>query len=202
MSVSTCAGCGFPRPAGEPVCRACGFDTLTGTGPRAVGVVPLLGPGAGAAGAGPAADAGPAAGAPGLRWAVELMSDRAYFDRACFDRGQGGDPAAFPAGATARLVQLAGPRAVIGRRSRSRGQAPALDLSLPPRDPGVSRAHARLERHADGTVTVTDLGSANGTWLGPDADRLIRLDAEAPVPLAEADRVFVGAWTRLTVREH
>ncbi|MEX5633068.1 FHA domain-containing protein [Parafrankia sp. FMc2] len=135
-------------------------------------------------------------GTPGLRWAVELVPDRAYFDR-----GQDGDPAAFPAGAAARLVQLAGPCAVIGRRSRSRGQAPALDLSLSPRDPGVSRAHARLERHADGTVTVTDLGSANGTWIGPDADHLTRLGAEAPVPLAEADRVFVGAWTRLTVRK-
>lgn len=177
-----CAECGFPRPAAETVCRACGHDAATGAGPRAVGVVPL----------GPAVSRGAPAVAD--RWTVEIAADRAYFDR-----GED-DGAVFPADAGARVIRVTAPRALIGRRSRSRAQAPDLDLSLPPADPGVSRSHALLERHADGIVTVTDLGSANGTWLGPDAAHLTRVGDGDATPLREGDRVFVGAWTRVTVR--
>lgn len=192
-----CAGCGFPMPVTEPVCRACGHNAVTGTGPRAVGVVPL---GRAATRAAPEATDGWASngsagtGSAGTAWAVEIAPDRAYFDR-----GEN-DGAVFPTDAAGRLIRMTAPRAVIGRRSRSRGQAPELDLSLPPMDPGVSRSHALLERHADGTVTVTDLRSANGTWLGPDAAHLARVGVGDSALVREGDHVFVGAWTRVTVR--
>ncbi|WP_154676762.1 FHA domain-containing protein [Parafrankia discariae] len=165
----------------EPVCRACGHDADTGTGPRAVGVVPL---GRTAVPAIPEAAGG---------WTVEIAPDRAYFAR-----GEN-DGAVFPTAAAGRMIPLTAPRAVVGRRSRSRGRAPELDLSVPPLDPGVSRAHALLERHADGTVTVTDLRSANGTWLGPDAAHLTRVEAGGPRLVRAGEHVFVGAWTRLSV---
>ena len=56
------------------------------------------------------------------------------------------------------------------------GRAPDSDLVL--NDGEVSRHHARVRRHPDGTVTVADLGSVNGTFLNhnelTDADT--RLD--------------------------
>ncbi|OHV28278.1 phosphopeptide-binding protein [Parafrankia soli] len=189
-------------PVTDPVCRACGHNAVTGTGPRAVGVVPL---GRAATRAAPEATDGwtsngsagtgsAGTGSAGTAWAVEIAPDRAYFDR-----GEN-DGAVFPTDAAGRLIRMTAPRAVIGRRSRSRGQAPELDLSLPPMDPGVSRSHALLERHADGTVTVTDLRSANGTWLGPDAAHLARVGVDDSALVREGDHVFVGAWTRVTVR--
>jgi hypothetical protein len=54
-----------------------------------------------------------------------------------------------------------------------------------------------LSAGAGGSLIVVDLGSANGTF---------RNDASSPLPpnerivLADGDRLFVGAWTRLTAR--
>jgi serine/threonine protein kinase len=43
------------------------------------------------------------------------------------------------------------------------GRNPASDIVLSSEK--VSRTHARVTRRPDGTFTITDLGSANGTWL-------------------------------------
>ena len=43
------------------------------------------------------------------------------------------------------------------------GIDPEIDLSVPPADPGVSRLHAVLLKAPDGTWSVIDPGSANGT---------------------------------------
>lgn len=87
---------------------------------------------------------------------------------------------------------------LIGRQSTSRNIHPQIDLSS---DNGVSRRHAQL--NSDGQRWwVEDLQSANGTFVGA---------AGAPVPgnplpvgqrveLADDDRIFVGAWTRVVVR--
>jgi pSer/pThr/pTyr-binding forkhead associated (FHA) protein len=72
---------------------------------------------------------------------------------------------------------------VVGR------QAPGPGL-LP--DPEISREHARLERRADGSFTVEDLGSSNGTSVNG-----LRLDA--PSVLAVGDAIELGS-TILTVR--
>jgi ABC-type multidrug transport system ATPase subunit len=53
----------------------------------------------------------------------------------------------------------------------------------------VSRYHARIDRGETG-YTITDLGSANGTKVN---DR--RLTAEVAVPLADGDRIEIGALT-------
>lgn len=55
--------------------------------------------------------------------------------------------------------------------------------------------HSRsFERRADGTWTVTDLGSTNGTYVG---DSTIPIDPNSPVTVNRGTPVFVGAWTRL-----
>ena len=60
--------------------------------------------------------------------------------------GEGPDTASlpFPQYCPERRFGLAGAQMTIGRRSRSRGVDPEIDLSGPPLDPGVSTLHAML----------------------------------------------------------
>lgn len=55
-------------------------------------------------------------------------------------------------------VTLERPVTVIGRDATA-------DITL--EDNQISRFHARLEKAADGRYQVIDLGSTNGTWIGP-----------------------------------
>jgi pSer/pThr/pTyr-binding forkhead associated (FHA) protein len=96
-------------------------------------------------------------------------------------------------------VPLREPANLIGRRSQSRAIFPVIDCLS---DSGVSRRQAELT--TDGQRWwIEDLQSANGTFVGP---------AGAPLPtdpitpgqrreLADGDRIYVGAWTRIVVRD-
>ena len=87
---------------------------------------------------------------------------------------------------------------LLGRVSTSRNTHPEIDLSS---DPGVSRRHAQLT--TDGSRWfVEDLGSSNGTFVGPASgplpDRAISVGPKTE--LDDDDRLYVGAWTRVVVR--
>jgi hypothetical protein len=88
-------------------------------------------------------------------------------------------------------------RIVIGRRREgSAAEPPDLDLDLSGAlaDPGVSHAHAVVERD-DGRWTVTDLGSTNGTVLnGKD------LVPHTPHPVGDGDTLEIGVWTVTRLR--
>ena len=56
----------------------------------------------------------------------------------------------------AERLGVKGVRALIGR-----GQANDINLA----DESVSRSHAELRRDRSGVITITDLGSLNGTWV-------------------------------------
>ena len=84
---------------------------------------------------------------------------------------------------------------LIGRRNRKQGVEPEIDLGIHPVDRGVSTQHAVL-RIRDSGLTITDLGSTNGTSLN-DSDELLGNGEE--IPLADGDRIHVGAWTTITV---
>lgn len=121
-------------------------------------------------------------------WVAVVAADRRLFDAMhAADRGF-----AFPT-IPERRVELTGDRVQIGRAGR-RAPPPEVDLSGPPPDPGVSRAHAELLRAADGTWAVRDLGSANGTFLG-----VRRLTADELAPLVAGAKIRLGIWSRITV---
>ena len=73
-------------------------------------------------------------------------------------------------------------------------------------DPGISRRHCEVRVTNDGPHLVTsirDLGSTNGTYVGkPDGTY-----PSDPLPpneghqLADDERVYLGAWTRVVVRK-
>ncbi|MEI7547675.1 MAG: FHA domain-containing protein, partial [Actinomycetota bacterium] len=97
-------------------------------------------------------------------------------------------------------VPIASHTALVGRTSASRNIHPEIPLDA---DTGVSRRHAQFVRDGD-VLTVVDLSSTNGTYVlrpgeEPYADSA-SLVAGVPCVLNEGDRVYVGAWSRLTVR--
>jgi pSer/pThr/pTyr-binding forkhead associated (FHA) protein len=82
----------------------------------------------------------------------------------------------------------------IGRRSPARDIEPEIDLAGPPADPGISRLHAVLIPAPDGSWSLLDSGSANGTLVnGREITR------GALIPLRAGDRINLGAWTVLTI---
>ena len=89
---------------------------------------------------------------------------------ACLARG-GPDTVDFPQFFPERRITLQGNTALIGRHNRDQGVEPEIDLGIEPIDRGVSTQHAVL-RIRDSGLTVTDLGSTNGTSLNGSDDLL------------------------------
>jgi hypothetical protein len=130
-------------------------------------------------------------------WTATVTADRTYFDAVMAAEGPDAGGITFPPYCPDRHFPLAGKEISIGRQSRSRGILPDIDLLGPPEDPGVSHLHALLIAQADGTWSIVDLDSANGTQVNEEKNPL---RPNMPRPLADGDRVYIGAWTRITVR--
>jgi pSer/pThr/pTyr-binding forkhead associated (FHA) protein len=128
-----------------------------------------------------------------------VTADRDYFDRVVAGGGPEAEAISFPPYCPERRFSLGTPRAgeerQIGRHSASRGIDPAIDLTGPPTDPGISRLHAVLIGQADGGWAVLDPGSENGTLVN---DKEITVGVQ--VPLHDGDRIHLGAWTAITIR--
>jgi hypothetical protein len=129
-----------------------------------------------------------------VAWTVLVTSDRAYYDRMKSVRDRQGPDVAFPAHPAERRIRLTGSQMRIGRRSATRELKPEIDLADQPGDPGVSRLHAILIAAPDGTWSILDSGSANGTLLNGR-----EIPAGQQIPLQEGDRINVGAWTVISM---
>jgi hypothetical protein len=128
-------------------------------------------------------------------WSVVIGADRAYYEMVQEVTGPRGAAVGFPGYGPGRRFQLRGTQMRIGRRSRSRGLAPEIDLSGPPADPGISRLHAVLIAVPAGNWAVLDPGSANGTLVNG-----AEIAVGDQVRLQDGDRINLGAWTAITVR--
>jgi hypothetical protein len=184
----TCAACGAVRYG--RFCEECGHDSAVPAPEGFRSRVPALDERAHEPA--PEPSSGPAPGG----WTAVVRADRGWFDEV--RRRDGPDAAAvdFPRYCPERRFALTGPQLAIGRRSRSRGTHPEIDLSGPPLDPGVSAQHALLVARPDGGWDLVDLDSTNGTSLGDAAEPLA---PHVPVALAPGDRIRLGAWTTITV---
>jgi FHA domain len=179
-----CPRCGAPRVG--LFCESCGFDfnaarpSLPPPAPPQQPAPPPLVP--------------PARPANGAAWTVVVTADRAYYDSVQDAGGPDAAAIGFPAYCPERRFRLAGTEVRVGRRSDSRGIHPEIDLTGPPADPGVSRLHVVLVAAPDGTWSVVDPGSANGTLVNGD-----EIPAGETVSLRDGDVIHLGAWTALTV---
>ncbi|GIG56490.1 hypothetical protein Lfu02_08620 [Longispora fulva] len=175
----TCPACDAPRTG--RFCEECGFDFTSAAVPPRVPPTAEL----------PSTPPGQPTGG----WSVTVVADRDYH-RAVADRADDESEAVpFPAYCPERRFALTGGQLLIGRRSRSRGIVPDIDLTGPPEDTGVSHVHALLVASGDGWELV-DPGSTNGTRLNGAEDPV---PENSPVRLADGDRIHVGAWTTITI---
>jgi hypothetical protein len=177
-------------------CEACGYDFTTGTMPRPPDAVPAsaldldVGSAGAAAGAAGSPQA-PVAPAIAVEWVAEVWVDPDWYEAQ-----ESEDPC--PSPGLPAVIRLSLQSVLIGRPSASRNIHPDINCTG---DPGVSRRQAQLT--TDGQRWwIEDLQSSNGTYVGPASGPL----PTEPVPagqrreLAEDDRVYLGAWTRLVVR--
>jgi serine/threonine protein kinase len=129
-----------------------------------------------------------------VTWTAVVTVDREYYDRIQAVNDSDTESISFPGHVPERRIPLLGTEVLIGRYSKSKGIDPEIDLGGDPRDPGVSRQHAKLVPAPDGTWTVVDLSTENGiTVNGRD------VPSGDSVPLRAGDRIHLGAWTRITI---
>ena len=181
-----CPSCGAAREG--RFCEVCGYDSALGPPPDT--------PAAPAPQESTQEAAQRAPEPAGETWTAVVRADRAWFDEVVSRQGPDAGSLQFPAFSTERRFVLDGPQLSIGRRSRSRGIEPEIDLSAHPVDPGVSSLHALLVRRDDGGWEVVDLDSTNGTVVGGGPDPI---PPNTPVPLSDGDVVKLGAWTTITI---
>jgi FHA domain len=178
-----CASCGAARDG--RFCEDCGHDSAL--------PVPAAAPGAR-----DARGAGADARATRSGWTAVVRADRDWFEVVRAREGPDAAGLAFPLYCPERRFTLAGSRLSIGRRSRSRGIEPDIDLSGPPLDPGVSALHAVLLSQPDGRWHIVDLDSTNGTAVGATVHSAL-IPSNTPVPIGAGDQIRLGAWTTITL---
>jgi hypothetical protein len=205
----SCPQCGAEKTG--LFCEACGFDYRSSAPtaqPAQVGQAPQPDQGVSLAGSASttnvvvAAAGGPSGAdteaerAVASDWTAVVTADRDYFDSVVAAGGRDAASIEFPLYCPERRFTLGGKEMRIGRRSASRGLEPEIDLTGPPTDPGVSHLHAVLIAQPDGTWSVLDPGSSNGTQVNGT-----EVAISVPVPLQAGDRVCLGAWTVLTIQQ-
>jgi hypothetical protein len=89
------------------------------------------------------------------------------------------------------------PEVILGRTSNATDSRPEVDLSpFKAAEMGVSRAHARL-RYQDDSVTVTDLGSVNHTYINGQ-----QLHAQEVRVLRDGDEIRLGRLMMRVTFQH
>jgi hypothetical protein len=190
-----CPSCAMTNAPDALFCEACGYDFTTGAMPRPTATAPSpstptnpldLSP----APAG-AAVPDPVASTVAVEWVAEVWVDPDWYADQESDEE-------LPSPGLPIVVPLRTRSLLIGRRSVSRNIHPDIECAS---DVGVSRRQAQLT--TDGQRWwVEDLQSSNGTYVGAASGPLPD-DALPPGQrreLAEDDRIYIGAWTRIVVR--
>ena len=181
-----CPNCAEPHAANAVFCENCGYDFLAGSMPGALSDPdPAI--------AGPAAALSDLDAASPSGWELHISADRGYFDRMSAE-GQLSFPDPPP---DPTVLALSLQKALLGRRSESRGVFPELDILALTDDPAVSTRHAMLDQRPDGGYTITDLSSTNGTYIDDATDPVTPGMA---TPLNDGAVIYLGAWTRIELR--
>ena len=188
-----CPDCGANHSKGAgDYCEVCGFNFKTGAHgelalpPSSVVAAPVAAPPTAPPTATPAPVPAAAVAAPPetkpLGWEVSITVDPKLKTE---------DSPDVPVDFEPVVVALRNGSNLIGRTSPRRGILPEVALD---HDDAVSHRHALLEVHTDGTLSLRDIGSSNGTSVnGKEIAQL------TDVPVKDGDHVTLGHWTRLLI---
>lgn len=221
---SKCQNCDVAHGPDDMFCENCGYDFITGSLPADAddpSAPPAQAPsllntaGSGAPTPAPDLDASPPApSSEGTPEASEATPDAAAdpanvpdppritmivaVDKGFFDAVVNDGEIEFPDPVPAdQELQLAGPEIHIGRTSESRAIHPDIDVADLTKDQAASSRHAVIRVAADGSCSVTDVGSTNGTFLDdPTSDPI---EHGVPIALEKGAALYVGAWTKLVI---
>jgi len=176
-----CAHCGAVNEADALFCESCGYDFTTGQAPppppQPVGVAPPL-----------------TESAEPTDFSVDVTVDPAWY---ALQGAVSNEPCPPP---VSQRLAVRGTSVQIGRTSAEKGLHPEVALND---DAGVSRRHAQLVQDNAGEWSAVDQGSMNGTYVVASGVALASVPdpiaVGEPVALAPGDRVFVGAWSCITL---
>jgi hypothetical protein len=79
---------------------------------------------------------------------------------------------------------------LVGRRSQVKGVFPEIEIN----DPGVSHRHLKFIKQPDGSFSVLELGSSNGTEINGAV-----LEPGINTPVKDGDNLAIGIWTLLKI---
>lgn len=179
----TCPDCATPHDSTEgPFCGTCGynFDTGVSGGLPMVSVPPPI----------------PVNSAPSTpisrptqpqalkcdRWSLQITID------ATLRLPESPEPPDLPP----RMMALDQPISyLLGRTSQARAISPEISLDI---DDAISHRHAIFTVQSDGSLTLRDIGSANGTMVNG-----VDLKPMTDLSLKPGDSITVGHWTCITV---
>lgn len=175
VSETRCGNCGTVHDPDDIFCESCGYDFITGSMPGPAELDDSFQPGE-------------------VRLVrLEVAVDHDYFVTVVAE-GELAFPDPVP---EAQVLDLTGDEIHIGRTSASRAIHPDLDVADLTGDPAVSSRHAVLRYAPSGSLTVADVGSTNGTYIGTVESEAIAVGR--PVTVAPGTPIYLGAWTRLTM---
>lgn len=180
MSSLACSSCGVTHSPDDLFCESCGYDFITGSLPSVT---------ANDAPVPHALDNPTSTSTAQITVTIEVSAD--YFAVAVSDADL---LLPDPLPAQIELV-IHAVEVHIGRTSESRGIHPHIDIAAITQDPAVSSRHAVLRAGHGAKISITDLGSTNGTVLSDPSSAQIA--ANEPVDLEPDTWVYLGAWTRL-----
>ncbi len=174
-----CPDCATPHHDSEgPFCEICGYNFVRGlSGELPIAPTPVLTPVAT-----PAPDTATVL-PPSLpaQWELQITIDPSL------RLAESPEPPDVPP----QTIVLDKPTTLMGRTSQARAIYPDIALDL---DDAVSHRHAIFSLQPDGSLTVRDIGSSNGTILNG-----VELKPMTDISLKPGDSIVLGHWTRIAI---
>ncbi|WP_199341425.1 MULTISPECIES: FHA domain-containing protein [Nostocales] len=177
ITLETCPACSVKRePNSGDFCEICGYNFVTG----AHGEVPIaIEEARGQGEISPSSPSSPSS----LTWELAIAIDPSL---------RHPESPEAPTNQQAIAFRLDKANNLIGRNSQARAIEPEIALDF---DNAVSHRHALLNLQSDGSLTLRDINSSNGTKLNG-----VELKPMVDAPLQDGDEFTLGHWTRITVK--
>jgi FHA domain len=181
LSTITCPDCGAPHEQGSGnFCEICGYNFTSG----AHGEVPIISPST----VNQIDSSTSNTSTPTSRQTAPSLEIIVTIDPTL--RSEESPPP--PTDQPPIILKLDKQSNLIGRRSEARQIHPEIALNF---DDAISHRHALIIQQPDGTFSLRDIGSSNGTFLNGR-----ELKPMVDIPIKDGDEFTLGHWTKIKVR--